>query len=494
MNVLMVYPRFPDTSFWKFNHALHFVGKKASLPPMGLLTVAALLPRYWEVRLINLNYQSLRDDDLLWADLVFTSAMTIQKSSVRHIIDQCRRMNLPLVAGGPLFTSIPEEYADVDHLVLNEAEVTLPHFLRDLEDGHTKQVYTSDKWADISASPIPRWDLIELNRYASMCIQYSRGCPYDCSFCDITVLFGRRPRIKSVNGVLGELDALFQVGWRGNIFFVDDNFIGNKRHLKTALLPAIISWMKERKYPFRFQTQASVDLASDDELITLMVAAGFEAVFVGIETPDEESLAECSKMQNTRVDLLGSVGKLQSSGLQVQAGFIVGFDSDKESIFARMSRFINESGIVTSMVGLLNAPVGTKLYKRMVKENRIRHDPTGDNTDYSMNFIPKMDYTALVAGYKNIIRDIYSPDPYYRRLKVFLENYKCSTKYEFKRRFSPENFRAFFMSLYKLGIKPGIRRHFWKLMMWTALHRPRSIPIAIQLAIYSYQFKKYYNL
>jgi radical SAM superfamily enzyme YgiQ (UPF0313 family) len=494
MKALMIYPQFPDTSFWKFNHALKFIGKKAAIPPMGLLTVAAMFPETWEVKLIDLNVEKLKDEDIIWADYVFISAMILQKESVCNIIEACHLHDRKIVAGGPLFTSRPQLFSEIDHLILNEAEVTLPQFLFDLEQGDPKPIYQSSKWADITSSPVPRWDLINQKNYASLSVQYSRGCPYNCDFCDITVLYGNRPRIKTVEAVLNELEMIYLQGWRGNVFFVDDNFIGNKKQLKEKLLPAVIVWMKKKKYPFRFQTQASIDIASDDLLLDLMIKAGFGAVFVGIETPDEECLAECGKTQNTKVDLLKSVKKLQSAGMDVQAGFIVGFDSDKTSIFSRMSQFINESGIVTSMVGLLNAPPGSKLYKRMVKEKRITMDATGDNTDLSMNFKPKMDYNVLVNGYKNIILDIFKPEAYYNRIYKFLHNYRCSSKFDFRRRFTAENVRAIGMAFYKLGIKSGVRKHFWKLMVWTTFNHPRSIPMAVQLSIYSYQYRKFYNL
>jgi len=494
MNILLVYPQFPETTFWKFSHALRFVGKKASLPPMGLLTVASLLPQSWNLKLVDINIDPLKDEDVLWADYVFISAMTVQKASVREIIDKCLQLDRKIVAGGPHFTNFHEHYPEVHHIILNEAEVTLPQFLNDLEQGNPKQLYQTNQWADVTTSPVPMWDLVNFKNYASMCLQYTRGCPYDCEFCNITVLCGRKPRIKSVDNVLTELDAFYQRGWRGNVFFVDDNFIGNKKVIKEELLPAIITWMKERKYPFHFQTQLSIDISNDDLLLDLMVKAGFGAVFVGIETPDTDSLNECGKVQNTKVDLLESVKKLQASGMDVQAGFIVGFDSDKNNIFSRMSSFINESGIVTSMVGLLNAPTGSKLYKRLAKENRLIMEETGDNTDFSMNFKPKMDYDVLVEGYKKIIQDIYKPEAYFKRLHTFLRNYRCSAKFDFKRRFSTENFRAIGMSFYKLGIKPGIRKHFWKLMMWTLIRRPRSFPLALQLAIYSYQFMRFYKI
>ncbi|MFC1537706.1 B12-binding domain-containing radical SAM protein [Gemmatimonadota bacterium] len=490
MKILLVYPRYPDT-YWSFSHALRFIGKKASLPPMGLLTVAAMLPKKWDLKLIDLNVSSLKDEDILWADYVFISAMTVQKSSAEKIISRCLQLNRKIVAGGPLFTAESHSFPEVHHLVLNEAEITLPHFLNDLELGKPKRIYRSKQWADINSSPTPLWHLIDLNKYATMCVQYSRGCPFDCEFCDITVLFGRQPRNKSAATVIQELDALYQQGWRGSVFFVDDNFIGNKKRIKNELLPELIRWMKRRKNPFVFTTQASINLADDDDLISLMAEAGFDMVFIGIETPDKESLIECGKLHNTRSDLLTNIKKLHESGLQVQGGFIVGFDSDKPDIFSRMSQFINESGIVASMVGLLNAPPGTRLYKRLVKENRILKEISGDNTDFSMNFLPKMDYKVLVDGYKKIISDIYGPEVYYNRVKTFLRTYRLTSK--FKAGLSTRSLRGFYMSIYKLGIKKGVRKHFWKLMLWTLLRRPRLIPHALTMAIYGDHFMRHFE-
>lgn len=491
MNVLLVYPRYPET-FWSFNNALRFIGKKAAHPPMGLLTVAAMLPGEWKLKLVDLNFSSLKDEDILWADYVFISAMTVQKSSVKNIISRCLQLGRKIVAGGPLFTSEYRQFPGVHHLVLNEAEITLPKFLRDMELGCPESVYQSSQWADLTTSPVPLWDLINFKNYATMCIQYSRGCPYDCEFCDITVLYGRVPRLKPPENILCELDALYEGGWRGSIFFTDDNFIGNKKRIKHELLPAIIHWMKMRKYPFSFNTQASINLANDDSLIHLMVEAGFNSVFIGIETPDEKSLIECGKLHNTGINLLENVKKLQSSGLQVQGGFIVGFDSDTKDIFARMSQFINESGIVTSMVGLLNAMPDTRLYKRLVKENRIIKEVSGNNTDFSMNFLPKMDFKELVDGYKKLLSDIYKPEVYYNRVRTFLRNYKFVYKY--KGSFTISRLRALIMSVYKLGIKPGVRKHYWKLMMWTLIRRPRQIPLAVTLAIYGDHFMQYFEI
>ncbi|MEA2063166.1 MAG: DUF4070 domain-containing protein [Gemmatimonadota bacterium] len=490
MKILLIYPGYPDT-FWSFSYALRFVGKKASNPPVGLLTVAAMLPEDWDLKLVDMNVRSLRDEEIVWADLVFISAMTVQRTSAKKVICKCHQLDRRVVAGGPLFTAQPQEFPEADHLILNEAEITLPQFLHDLENGCLKRVYTSPEWADITTTPVPRWDLIDFKHYATMCIQYSRGCPFDCEFCDITVLYGHKPRTKPPENVINELETLYNGGWRGGVFFVDDNFIGNKKRIKKDLLPEMIRWMKRRKYPFSFLTQASMNLADDEGLMNLMVEAGFDMVFVGIETPDEDSLHECGKKQNTKSDLLSSVKKLHSWGLQVQAGFIVGFDSDKLDIFSRMSRFINDSGIVASMVGLLNAPPNTRLYNRLIKENRILKNITGDNTDFSMNFLPKMDMQVLVEGYKKIISDIYRPEAYYKRVRTFLRGYRF--RHKFNGGFSSTQLRGLVNSIYKLGIKKGVRKHFWKLMAWTLIRRPRLMPHAFTMAIYGAHFMRHFE-
>ncbi len=337
---------------------------------------------------------------------------------------RCKKFDTKIVAGGPLFTTGYEEFEGVDHFVLGEAEVTLPPFLEDLEKGCAKPIYASDERPDIRKTPIPLWSLINMKKYSSMNIQYSRGCPFNCEFCDIIILNGHKPRTKDKHQVVNELEAIFSQGWRSGVFIVDDNFIGNKRKLRAEILPAIIGWMKEKGYPFAFSTEASINLADDEELMRLMVKAGFNTVFVGIETPNEESLAECNKFTNINRDLVASVKKMQNQGLEVQGGFIVGFDSDPLSIFKSQISFIQRSGIVTAMVGLLNAPPGTRLYQHLKKENRLLKNSSGDNTDCSINFIPKMNYETLINGYKHILYTIYSPKQYYERVKTFLKAYK----------------------------------------------------------------------
>jgi radical SAM superfamily enzyme YgiQ (UPF0313 family) len=490
MKILLVYPQYPVT-FWSFKYALKFIAKKASLPPLGLLTVAAMLPRAWEQRLVDLNTAKLTDADLHWADFVLLSAMSIQKESADAIIERCRRVGTKVIAGGPLFTAHAGDYGNVDHLVLNEAEVTLPLFLEDLAQGRPQRVYTSDRWADLAATPSPRFDLLSMKHYASMNIQYSRGCPFDCDFCDITVLFGRTPRTKGAAQVVGELDELYQRRWRGSVFIVDDNFIGNKGKLKNEVLPAIISWMEQHRHPFTLFTEVSINLADDEELMALMVRAGFDQVFVGIESPNEESLAECNKRQNRNRDLIANVRKIQRAGLEVQAGFIVGFDKDPAAIFERLIAFIQESGIVTAMVGLLNAPTGTKLYRRLEQEGRIIKTATGDNTDFSLNFIPKMSSDTLVNGYRRILGAIYSPKNYYARVRKFLQEYQPPRKMQARFRFM--YVRAMAQSVVRLGIIGRERYQYWKLFFWSLIRRPRLFPLAITLSIYGFHFRQVFR-
>ncbi|OGU69484.1 MAG: B12-binding domain-containing radical SAM protein [Stygiobacter sp. RIFOXYC12_FULL_38_8] len=490
MNILMVYPMYPDT-FWSFKHALKFVSKKASFPPLGLLTVASMLPEEWNKKLIDMNASQLKDGDILWADYVFISAMSIQSESAKQVIERCKTLNTKIVAGGPLFTSSSDDYQQVDHLVLNEAEKTLPLFLDDLAEGNPQHKYTSEDWADITTTPLPLWNLVPMNNYSSMNIQYSRGCPFDCDFCDITVLYGRKPRTKTKEQVLAELDLLFLSGWRGPVFFVDDNFIGNKSKLKNEILPAIIEWNEKRNNPFYFNTEVSINLADDENLMQLMVIAGFEAVFVGIETPNEESLAECNKTQNRNRDLIASIKKIQDFGLEVQGGFIVGFDNDPPSIFEKLSSFIQESGIVTAMVGLLNAPKGTKLQKRLLSEGRMLKDFTGNNTDFSVNFIPNMDRAELLKGYQKILNTIYSPKYYYERVTSFLRDYKPKKKKVFH--LNSNYVLALFRSMFKLGIVGEERFYYWKLFFWTLLRKPQLFSLAILFTIYGYHFRKISN-
>lgn len=489
MNALLIYPEFPDT-FWSFKHALRFIRKKASSPPLGLLTVASMLPPDWAKRLVDLNVAKLTREDLAWADYAFVSGMTVQRDSAHQIIARCKEAGVRVVAGGPLFTTEYEQFEAVDHFVLNEAELTLPPFLEDLQKGKAKRVYTSSEFADIQKTPPPLWELADLASYATMEVQYSRGCPYNCEFCNVTALFGHRPRTKSASQVIADLNGLYDLGWRGGVFFVDDNLIGNRRRLKAELLPALIEWRRDKE-GMMFSTEASINLVDDEELMEMMVRAGFGTVFVGIETPEEESLAECSKKQNMNRDLVEDVRRIQRAGLEVQGGFIVGFDNDTASTFQRMMDFIQKSGIVTAMVGLLQAPHGTRLYERLKQAGRLLEKMSGDNVDGTTNIIPVMDPDLLRNGYKRLVQRLYSPEAYYQRVKTFLREYKPpKIRTPMNLGYLSEYVLAFFRSIYRLGVAGKERVQYWKLFVWTLFRRPRSFPLAIRFAIYGYHFRK----
>ena len=487
MKILFVYPQVPQT-FWSFHNALKFVSKKSSEPPLGLLTVAAMLPAEWEKKLIDMNVSHLSDTDIAWADYVFISGMNVQIKSFKEVIQRCNTLGVKIVAGGPLCTTDYQELEGVDHFILNEAEITLAPFLRDLQEGCPKHVYSSDEFPDISSTPAPQWNLLRMNKYYCMSIQYSRGCPYNCDFCSITMLNGRHPRTKSKGQFLGELESLYQHGWRRAVFVVDDNFIGNKRKLKREVLPALVDWSKSHKYPFQFMTEASIDLADDDELVQLMVQAGFGGAFIGIETPNDDSLAECGKTQNQKRDLVAAVKKLQRQGLNVSAGFILGFDSDPPNIFEKQINFIQESGIATAMVGLLNAPSGTRLFQRLKAENRLLSIMSGDNMDGSMNFIPKMNYTTLTEGYKTVLRTIYSPKEYYQRVKTFLREYHLPSLGTSKLSFC--ELKAFLKSLWILGILEKGKSYYWRLLLLSLFRYPKKLQVAVTLAIHGFHFRR----
>jgi radical SAM superfamily enzyme YgiQ (UPF0313 family) len=484
MKVLFLYPEFPDT-FWSFKHALKFIDKKASTPPLGLLTIAAMLPSHWEKRLVDVNVQPLTQDDLDWAEWVMISAMVVQRESTKELIQRCKTAGKTIIAGGPLFTSEYAEFPDVDHFILNEGELTLPLFLQDWAHGTEQRIYQSDQYADIQTTPAPLWALANLSQYATMSIQFSRGCPYNCDFCNVTALLGHKPRTKTAQQLIKELDDLYAVGWRDQVFVVDDNFIGNKKVLKQDVLPALIEWQKG-KTGIPFNTEVSINLADDPVLMQMMVEAGFNTVFVGIETPNEASLAECSKSQNRNRDLVKSVHAIQRAGIQVQGGFIVGFDSDTPNIFQRQLEFIRESGIVTAMIGLLQAPAGTTLYKRLKKEGRLLGEMTGDNGDGSTNIIPKLDLGLLQAGYRSLVQDLYAPREYYQRVLTLLKNIEPP---KVKRPLDKTYLRAFFRSVYQLGFKGVERVEYWKLLGWALFRKPKLFSQAITLAIYGHHFR-----
>ncbi len=484
MNILLVYPKCPDT-FWSFKHVLKFVSKKAAFPPLGLLTIGAMLPIEWNKKLVDVNVANIKDEHITWADMIFIGAMLVQSNSAQEIINRCKRQGKTVVAGGPAFTTDYENFMGVDHFVLNEAEVTLPLFLKDLKKGTLKKIYTSKQRPNITKTPVPLWSLINFKDYATMLIQYSRGCPFNCEFCDIIIMNGRVPRTKTPKQLIKELQSLYDAGWKRALFIVDDNFIGNKAKVK-EMLPLLIKWQKEHKYPFKITTEASINLAQDEELMDLMSSANFNKVFLGIETPNINSLKECDKTQNISRDIAKDVKIISQHGMQVMGGFIVGFDSDTEGIFEAQIKLIQKIGVVTAMVGLLNAAPQTRLWHRLKAEGRLVGETSGENTDGSLNFIPKMGKEKLIEGYKKILSTIYSSKNYYKRIDTFVKSYRPTAKGKIPK----EEFKAFFRSLWKVGILSKERFLYWKLIIKTGMTKTRALPAAVELTIYQQHFEK----
>jgi len=464
---------------------LRFIGKKAAFPPLGLLTVAALLPKDWEIRLVDTNVHTLSRQQVEWADLVFVSGMIVQKDHAKELIHFVKACGKTVVAGGPLFTTQHENFPEVDHFVLNEAEITLPLFLEDLKNNDLRPVYESKERPDVTKTPTPIWSLIDPANYAAMAVQYSRGCPFNCEFCDIVIMNGRVPRTKSSEQVVEEFQALYDVGWRGTVFVVDDNFIGNKLSAK-KLLPHLVEWQRQHKYPFSLLTEASMNLADDEELMRLMVDANFSKVFLGIETPSVDGLKEAGKFQNVSRDLAESVKSIQQSGMQVMGGFIVGFDADTEHIFQAQIDFIQKIGCVVAMVGVLTALPQTRLWHRLKSENRLLSETSGNNTDVAVNFVPRMGTEKLLEGYRKILATIYSPKVYYERVRTFLKHYVPKAK----KRVAWPDVHAFVKSLWSIGVRSQVRWFYWRLLGSTLISKPRAFPVAVELAIYGVHFQR----
>ncbi len=486
MKVLLVNPEFPDT-YWSFRHALPFERKRCSFPPLGLLTVSAMLPRAWERRLVDLNVRSLKTSAIEWADIVFVTGMLIQKGSVHEVVKRCKALGKRVVLGGPYVTTTIEDLPAVDHLFLGEAETTLPQFVSDLERGEAKRIYKADERPPLAATPVADFYLADMKRYSAMSIQYSRGCPFNCEFCDIIEIYGRVPRTKSNQQVLAELEELLRVGWRGTVFIVDDNFIGNKKNVR-RLLPELADWQEKHGHPFSLLTEASVNLADDDDLLSDMQRAGFRRVFLGIETPVEESLKEAQKSQN-RGDLLQSVKKIQSYGMEVMAGFIVGFDNDPEDIFERQINFIRESAIPLAMVGLLTVLPDTQLWRRLEKEGRLLGESSGNNTNCALNFVPRMDARRLVEGYQSIMRTIYKPSEYYQRVLDSLKRTAQEVPDPARVKLV-SGVAAFTRLIVKLGVVDRERREFWRFLMRTIARHRDQFPASMRLAAMGYHFRK----
>jgi len=464
MNILLVYPEFPDT-FWSFKRALAFAGKRASFPPLGLLTLSAMLPPSWHRRLIDMNVRPLTASDVEWADVLMLSAMYVQKDSLQRVIDLGKAHGKKVVVGGPYTSVGMHNLTAADHIFIGEVEPTFAGFLEDLSRGEAARIYQSKDRPTLDKTPIPDFHLAEMQAYSDMSVQYSRGCPFTCEFCDIIEIYGRVPRTKSNAQMLAELDALLRVGWRGDVFIVDDNFIGNKKNVRT-LLPELSEWSARNKYPFSFITEASINLADDAELLKQMRQANFRQIFIGIETPVGESLKEAQKGQNLRRDLLDSVRRVQSFGMEVMAGFIVGFDNDPDDIFERQIAFIRDSAIPIAMVGLLVAIPDTQLWRRLEREARLVLDGehTGSNTDCVLNFVPKMDPDVLIEGYKSIVRHIYSPREYYERALANLRHVQREQTPTMHGGITGNDLATVVRIITALGIRDRFRGEFWRFM------------------------------
>jgi len=488
VNILLVYPRNPE-SFWSFEHVLRFVSKKSAFPPLGLLTVAAMLPRAWDLRLADMNVRPLADSDIRWADCVFVSGMIVHRNSAHEIAARCAALGKTVVAGGPLFTTGHAGFPEIRHFVLGEAENVAAKLVADIERGVLAPVYRSSQRPDVRRTPVPRWDLVALRDYVAMPVQFSRGCPFNCEFCDIVVMNGRVPRTKAPAQLVRELEALRARGWRDMVFIVDDNFIGNRKRTK-ELLRELIGWRARTRPKMGFFTEASVNLADDAELCELMVQAGFKKVFLGIETPSPAGLDECNKLQNRKRDLGDAVRTIQRAGMEVMGGFIVGFDSDPADIFRRQFEFIQRSGVVTAMVGLLSALPQTALYRRLAAEGRILSETCGNNTDAAINFVTRLDPEFLRAGYCDLMRRLYEPANYYRRIRTFLRSYQPRGP---SARLSGADVRAFLRSLWVLGVRYAGRGPFWLLLWTTLLASPRKFRAAMELSILGHHFRRVAN-
>jgi radical SAM superfamily enzyme YgiQ (UPF0313 family) len=486
MRILLVYPQNPDT-FWSFKHVLRFVSKRSTFPPLGLLTIAAMLPADWQLKLVDLNVERLKDSDLRWADYVMVSAMIINRQSVHDIVARCAAFRKPVIAGGPLFTTGYEAFPAIQHFVLGEAEDIMPQLVADMRAGVLQPRYSAAGRPDITQVPAPRWDLVNFKHYVTMAVQFSRGCPYDCEFCDIIITNGRVPRTKTPAQLIGELEGLRLRGWKDMVFIVDDNFIGDKNRTKT-LLRELIAWRERVRPGMGFFTEASVNLADDAELCEQMVKAGFKKVFVGLETPSAASLQECHKVQNKGRDLVETVKTHQRAGLEVMGGFIVGFDSDRQDIFKQQFDFIQRSGVVTAMVGLLSALPQTKLYLRLKKEGRLETDSTGNNTEAVLNFKPKLNREFLQSGYRDLMKKLYEPKVYYQRIRIFLKHHRPSGP---RLRLSPSDLQAFLKSFWLLGIWDRGRHNYWRFFGSTLLRRPGQLRCAIELAVIGYHFRRF---
>jgi radical SAM superfamily enzyme YgiQ (UPF0313 family) len=481
MNVLLLYPLFPK-SFWSFEKMLDLIDRKVMLPPLGLVTVAAILPQEWNFKLVDRNVRDVTEEEWDWADTVIMSAMIVQKEDMLAMIKESKRRGKLVGVGGPYPTALSGEVAEADYLILDEGEMTLPMFVEAVKNGEKSGVFRAKNGErpDVTTTPVPRFDLLQLDAYGEMSVQFSRGCPFQCEFCDIIVLYGRKPRTKNPEQILAELQCLYDLGWRRSIFMVDDNFIGNKRNVK-LFLKQLQPWMVEHGFPFSFSTEASVDLANDQEMLDMMVACNFGAVFLGIETPDEESLAMTQKFQNTRDSLSESVEKIAKSGIRVMAGFIIGFDGEKAGAGQRIVNFVEKTAIPTALFSMLQALPDTALWHRLIKENRLRSqavETAGSQTSL-MNYIPTRPLEEIAREYVEAFWDLYEPSKFlgrtYRHFLMLGEANYPKKENSTKQKVEWVTIRALFTICWRQGLVRSTRWQFWNCLIRMAIKNPGGL-------------------
>ena len=493
IKVLMVWPRFP-ASFWSLGEVMEIVPERSLVPPLGLITVAALCPRQWKIRLVDLAFEELSDEDLLWANLVMVSAMGVQREGVRQTLERASKLNRRTMIGGPYASSEPYALLPLaDHVVVGEPDEIFQGIATDLEGGSARRLYRVAEKPDVTRTPVPRFDLLALNKYSFMSVQFSRGCPFTCEFCDIITLYGRRPRTKSPAQLIGELDALLQLGWRKEVFIVDDNFIGNHK-AALELACELERWQRCNRYPFGFFTEASIDLASRPGLLDAMVKANFCRVFIGIESPSAESLKEAKKFQNLRRDPLDSIRLIQQHGLWVMGGFIVGFDSDPPDIFDRQIEFVERAGIPWAMTGLLQAPPTTPLYDRMKREGRLVQESSEPSNFSPPNFRTVLPLPELLAGTKRMLLTLYDPRRFYERVFDSLERWQLQPEQKTPALSLLYLLRVMFKSVWRQGVLSGYRRAYWRFLRRLMIRwglDPQKRRLGFELALSGHHFIRY---
>lgn len=498
MKALLIYPIFPK-SFWSFEKTISLLGRKAFLPPLGLITVAAMLPTEWDLKLVDRNVQDITEAEWSWADIVILSGMIVQKKDLLFLIQEAQRRGIKVAAGGPYPTALPQECqeAGIDYLILDEGEITIPMFVEAVEKGESSGVFRATERPDVTNTPIPRYDLLDFSAYAVMSVQFSRGCPFQCEFCDIIVLYGRKPRTKTPQQLIAELEYLYELGWRETVFMVDDNFIGNKRNVK-LMLKELLPWMQEKGYPFTFNTEASVDLAQDQELMDLMVACNFGSVFLGIETPDEDSLKVTKKFQNTRDTLSESVDLIISSGIRVMAGFIIGFDGEKTGAGDRIVRFVEKTNIPVAFFSMLQALPDTALSIRLEKEGRLLSGSGDVNQTTLMNFVPTRPIEEIAREFIDGFWALYDPEKFldrtYRCYRILGKaNFPKKTK-KAKKKIPWQGIKGLLIIIARQGVIRKTRWKFWFYLLSMLRHNPGGVMSYINVCAYMEHFSEYRSI